>query len=341
MRAVLLVLLVLACASLASCKERKPSAPATPPPPATPLPTISLANSGTPPAPLAPAAMELSVSPDGRTLGVVEIERDPKDPGHQWRAYLRPATEATPRVELEIPDDSVRALVFSPDGKELAIASNKNEVAIFDTSSGKATHHLAVSAHLLAWGASGLLLNETLFDPKTEKPSRELGLPPAQGSKWASPNALYLLRSDAKPSYERPMKGGGHEWVMPPSTIELVEVSTGKRREIASGTHGDARVANDGTVVLSGFRVIAPNGQAREVKGPPGTGNAWALSPDGKRIAVIDGSYAMYLVDVATGKQSSLDKPGGRVSSMVFAPSGRELYACSSEGLVLRWVLEK
>jgi WD40 repeat protein len=342
MRASLLVLLLVSCATFASCKDRKPSAPAGPATPATaaePVPTVPLANSGGPAVPLAPAAMELAVSPDDKTLAVVELKRNPKEAGPQWRAYLRPAIETTPRVELKIPDDSVRALVFSPDGKELAVASNENDITIFDTTSGQETHHIAQSAYVLAWGAAGLLVNETLFDPTTEKPSRELGLPPAQGRKWASRNASYLLRTDAKPSHERPMKGGGREWIIPPSKVELVEVATGKRREIPNATSGDARVANDGTVVLPGFRVVTPTGQTRDVKGIPGIGNEWALSPDGKRVAVMDGSYSVHLVDLATGKQSSLDKPSGRVSSMIFAPSGRELYACSSEGVVLRWTL--
>lgn len=339
MRSSLLVFVFVSCAALGGCKERKPSAPPVPATPAEPMPTVSLAQSAAPAVPLAPAAMALAVSSDGRTLAVIELKRNPKEPGPQWRAYLRPTSEATPRVELKIPNDSVRALAFSPDGKELAVASNANDITIFDATSGAAVHHIAASAYVLAWGAAGLLVNETLFDTSTEKPSRELGLPPAQGRKWASQNAAYLLRADAKPSYERPMKGGGHEWIVPPSKVELIDVATGKRREIPNATSGDARVASDGTVVLPGFRVIAPDGKAREVKGIPGIGNEWTLSPDGKHVAVMDGSYSVYLVDLATGKQSSLDKPSGRVSALVFAPNGRELYGCSSEGVVLRWAL--
>ena len=289
-----LVLFLVSCAALGGCKERKPSAPAVPATPAEPMPTVPLANSAPPAVPLAPTAMELAVSPDGKTLAVIEIKRNPKEKGPEWRAYLRPASEATPRVELKITDDSVRSLAFSPDGKEVAI-SNAKDVTIFATSSGEEARRLVRIAYVLAWGPAGLLVNETLFDPKTDKPLRELGLPPAQGKKWASQNAEYLLRTDAKPSYERGMKGGGHEWIVPPSKVELIEVATGKRREIPNATSGDARVANDGTVVLPGFRVISPNGQAREVKGIPDGGTEWTLSPDGKHVALMGGSYSVYL----------------------------------------------
>jgi WD40 repeat protein len=328
-----------ACALLAGCKERQPAPPATPPAPPTPVVTVPLAASAPPVAPLAPAAVELAISPDGKTLAVVELERNPKDPGPQWRAHLRPANAPTPRVELKIPDQSVRALAFSPDGKLLAVASNSTEIPIFETASGQEAHRLQQNGYVLAWGSGGLLVNETLFDPVTQKPQRELGLPPARGSKWPSPNGAFLVRTDAEPSHERPMKGGGREWIIPPARVEVVDVATGKRREIPNASRGDARVANDGTVVIPGFRVFSPAGESRDVKGVPGVGHDWTIAPNGKRAAVVDGSYTLYVVDLVTGKQSSLDKPSGRVSSLLFSPNGRELFACSSDGSVLRWAL--
>jgi hypothetical protein len=263
---------------------------------------------------------------------------------------VRAASDDAARTPLDLAgtaDRPIEALAWSGDGTHVAVAVGGGygsepgpKIRICAAESGKASQTLDAAAHVLGWGKAYLLADSVLYDPISGRRLRELSLPKGASQLSAAADASALAAAAGGDAYERPMKGGGREWVIPPVAIHQIDVASGKSRRIADGLQfsGLRMLNGDKLAVMTTYELILFVGgkPSRRLK----TGaNHWAVSEDGRWFVARDGSYHVSVSDLQTGRERARYGRAGAVESFVFLPGKQIVLAGSQEpsGGIWRW----
>jgi len=168
------------------------------------------------------------------------------------------------------------------------------------------------------------------------------------GEGGGSAYAVYLRTTDGAPAVRL---GDGHalalspdgKWALStphrtPAELVLLPTGAGEPRRIATGNFANilrAAWSPGGESLLVGanepgrgarlYVQSARGGDVRPVT-PEGTGAAWAVSPDGTRVAASDADQRLMLYDLDGGEPSAI--PGTEPGDVPvrFTPDGRSLY---------------
>jgi prepilin-type processing-associated H-X9-DG protein len=280
-----------------------------------------------PPVTRPPRASAIAFSPDGSLLAAVT----------PMAVLLR---KADLTVVADVPFVDGHAVVFSPDGKQLAVASFE-AVRVFDVA-GAPVGSIALSGvRLIAWGDAGLVTaTPTDVEVWDAKGTRLSGRPVANASALGPDGKTYATGEEGE-SYERPMKGGGTEWIVPETHVTLFDLATGAQLYQDAGVNdvpillagGDLMVrgTSDVTLVHAGKpRAKLHTDVSREPSGP---------SRDGSRWAWVDGDHELHVAETATGKVLLEDRPGVGASALALSPDGHAVAISTYDnGLVVRAV---
>jgi WD40 repeat protein len=245
------------------------------------------------------SAEPLHFSPDGRTLATS---------GFGAGLFLWSATSGKPLPEPEGVGDRLWDIVFSPDGRNLAVEDG-DVVCLCEVSTGKVLHKLTLLSR-------------------------------ADDSGWVEPSTGLAFSPDGKILAAAPPRDG--------RVIRLWDVATGKElgptaahdRPVTSVSvfpdgKAVASASSDGTVRLweatTGRQIRAidlvwEGEQAgRQVTVRLG-GSCVAFSPDGKTVAAASRGGGVFQWEAATGKPSSrFTAAEEEVTSLAFTPDGKRL----------------
>ena len=275
---------------------------------------------------------DIAFSPDGRTIGTVgddntirlwdsetgralgsagarELEnrlwfspdgRYVAAPSRSGVAYLWDTTKfAEPPFVLAGHTEPVEAIAFSPDGRSLATASFDRTARLWDLETKTTKAVLAGHDDRLWW---------TAFSPD----GRYLVTASADGTARLWDPNLAMSGEVIARRYGAPLRLAG-----------LTDNSQG----IVSVQDGLAHVWQPATGAERSFKIDATDIRAA------------ALSPDGTRLAVADGTGTTSLWDVARGRQTAVipAREGVRIHSLAFDPTGQHLALARQDGSITIW----
>jgi WD40 repeat protein len=246
--------------------------------------------------------------------------------------------------ELSFGDREGFPLTYSADGKLLALVDPRNQLLLFDTTSGKQIrkidlrdpigHAVALSpdGKLLACGeAGGEEHTVRLWDLANDKE-----LPPLQLGKLRLVTKL-LFAPDGK---QLAGISGGH--------IRVWDVTTGKRSRLYEG--------HENLVLAIAF---SWDGQKLASAGADGTVRVWesaseeevkkftvndsqfisvAFTPDGKNLVAGQNQSAIHVWDIATGQEKRLlEGHKSPVIAVAVSPDGKTIASASTAGEIRLW----
>jgi RNA polymerase sigma factor (sigma-70 family) len=252
----------------------------------------------------------IALSPDGKVLASAGTDYLVKlwdVEARKERATLREA--ADPRMPIEPRAShvwSVQAVVFSPDGKTLASASNDQTVKLWDVATGaeKAT----LRGHTV-------FLYSVAFSPDSKT------LASAGGVQLAAFKSYQSLKD--VPKDDEALKETGE--------VKVWDLATGKERTFYRGDTGrvfSVAFSPDGKTLAAGLRDGAirlwdvATGGERACFREKAEVHAVAFSPNGKTLASTQGDKVK-LWDLASGTvRAQLQGHAGRVQAVAFSPDG-------------------
>lgn len=278
-------------------------------------------------------ARSLTVAPGGGAVAFLVDAVHPNDRavpddlqlGELWMGSLeKPAQHSGSGVP-----STPGAWAFSADGSELALLANfrfrAGEGELWVQRPGAAPRQVAASVSLFAWSATGALAyvaqNKLAVLQPGGAPTPLLPLEGIRTFGWSPDGRSLAARG--------PASGGGKLW--------LIDVSSGRKREVASGT-SDYSFAPDGTLALLGSSSAkggdrplllaspAEDGPARAVA----RATSFAFAPSGKELALLSTEKQP---GEAFGELSRLSRADGvqqilgqKASEFRFTPAGDLLF---------------
>jgi WD40 repeat protein len=289
----------------------------------------------------------VAMSPDGKVLAVC---------GDDWVIRLLDATTGKPLRRIEY-DTLPPSLTFSPDGKQLAVASWKY-VQLYDTATGRAGRKLAappaqVSAVVFSGDGKFVCGSTAKAADKVPMPVWETatGKLVASLPTWHGRPLDVALSVDGKLLAVSGQLQGGADEKTPPEeaarTIQLWDVAKGKelRRLVAEhGSFGGVAISPDGKTVAAmlgactlTFWDVATGKEVRRFATRRGVGTSLLYSPDGKYLAGGGDDGSVLLWDAATGKRlGRFDGPPGSPARPCFPAAGRALaYGYTDRAVVI------
>jgi WD40 repeat protein/tetratricopeptide (TPR) repeat protein len=230
-------------------------------------------------------------TPDIRTLTMLAL---------QQAVYLQPQEYSfRERNRRQRHSSLVNSVVFSPDSKTLASASDDNSIKLWDVDTGK---------QLKTLNGHSSLVNSVVFSP--------------DGKTLASAsddNSIKLW--DVATDQQLKTLSGHSSWVN-----SVVFSPDGKT--LASG-------GADNSIK---FWDVATDQQLKTLNGHSSWVNSVVFSPDGKTLASASDDKTIKLWDIATGQQlKTLSGHSSWVNSVVFSPDGKTLASGSADNSIKLW----
>ncbi len=246
--------------------------------------------------------------------------------------------KATELLELTGPDYKVMDIVFSPDGKRLAVASDEATGRLWDVGQGRIAAQLTGHQYgitgltyttdgksVVTMGADKLL---KVWDAASGKESASFNLKPANGTGDViamSNNRVVVAHGGLKiislkdGTVVGKFKG--------PGLVYNLAMSPDQRTVI--GSTGDSDFTLWDTQSLESFRTL---------KGHTAQGFAVAYSADGKFLATGSSDNTARLWNAANGKELRVLKGhDGTVRDVAFSPDGKILATASDDDTVKLW----
>jgi RNA polymerase sigma factor (sigma-70 family) len=289
----------------------------------------------------------VAVSPDGKLIASAG-----REPGIR----LWSAATGEELGQLLTPKGQFLSLAFSPDGKILASSAAEGVIRLWDPVRRKALRTLAVEGVVftLAFAPDGRTLagsdskSVTLWDSQTGKVLRLL-------DSDSSPKQLEDSRG-SYPALAVAARGRLLASVGPGAVIYLWDPTTGKRLRTLPKSQGEIyslALTPDGEhLVSTGGRVRGKASNHTFCLWRTATGElvrswqadgfyapAFALSPDGKSLAVSE-ALSLHVLELATSRQrASFSGHRGPIRAVAFAPDGRTAVTASEDSTLLVWDL--
>ncbi|MEP6490185.1 AAA-like domain-containing protein [Microcoleus vaginatus GB2-A3] len=269
-----------------------------------------------------------------------------KDIKAQVIAALQQAvSEVKERNSLEGHSNSVRSVVFSPDGKTLASASFDNTIKLWDLQSQKPIATLTGHSNLVnsvAFSLDGLTLASAsddntikLWHLETQKPIATLtGHSDLVNSVAFSPDSKTL----ASASDDKTIK----LWHLETQKLIATLRHSNEVRSVAFSPDGKtlASTSDDYTIKLwqlQSQKLIA----TATLTGHSSKVNSVAFSPDGKTLASASSDKTIKLWHLESQKPiATLTGHSSKVNSVAFSPDGKTLASASSDKTIKLWHLE-
>jgi WD40 repeat protein len=272
------------------------------------------------------SATRITLSPDGKTLATGARNGSVR--------LIDPLKPTDARV-LEGHGAAIHALAWSADGKRLAACANDDEVIVWDTATTKVLARRTGSRGEINWLAF-LPDNKTLVSVGEQQPHvRIWDASLKKVREFTAPVAVSMaLSPDGKT-----LALGGHF-----SAIWLIDLATGKPRDLAPGHHGhihfvvfsadSRRVTTGGSDGWMGVWDASTN---RTLTGSdPGT--AIAMSRAGDLAATKNSDQPVRLWDPAAGKLVRVLKGSEDATTMAaMSADGRKLATSHPGGMIRLW----
>jgi WD40 repeat protein len=237
-----------------------------------------------------------------------------------------------------------RALAFSPDGSQLAMGAFGGLVQVFDVAEGRRQYLFQQEAYVDSEN-----VQTVAFSPD----GRTLAADSAHGM-WlwgvdAEGGGALLHQLERRPEIiearsvafsadGRLVVGAGY------GALSIWEAGTGRfRRRQFAGTHAAVALAPDaGTLAGAGdgfidLRDVVSGAHQRWLVGHRGYASLIRFSPDGRRLAAVDGNAMLWVWDTRTGQVlATLDRHTPGMAHLAFSPAGNAL-AWASGTRAWRW----
>lgn len=212
--------------------------------------------------------------------------------------------QATLAVRGQLPGaDGSRRLMLSADGRLL----------------------MAYGASITLWGTAN---SAKLADVAAEDPEEV---------RMNAAGTLLAIKQQSNPAFERPMKGGGHEWIMPSSDISVMQRDGTIVQRATELYHvPDYALSPDGRLLIIGNTAggidVLGRGVAPKKSAKLGA-KRLAVSHDSKRAAVARREGRVLLVDLLNPSKTSTLPSSGEPRQMAFAAGDRALYVMTEAGV--------
>ncbi|MFF5204836.1 WD40 repeat domain-containing serine/threonine protein kinase [Streptosporangium sp. NPDC000396] len=282
-----------------------------------------------------------ALSPDGaRSATQTTFGTDRTVEVREVRTGKRVATLAVPPTP-PAPESGAGALelVFSPDGRTLAVSPDSEPVVhLFDTISGKRVGELrwdGKSATRVVFGGGGHSL-AVAASSKLDQPFVQMWDVASRKPGTRLPGALGSRALDLHPDGTRLAQGGAAGVVLTPLTggAAVTLDGTGDARAVAFNPEGNLLAVGDtaGRVQLWDVATRRPRGPA--ITAHTGGTDLAAFSPDGT-LLVTSGGGRTALWDVASGGQAGRPAAGVEqaVTGLAFPDGGRTLRTITADGV--------